>query len=63
MKKNWNKQKDKFNKKLNNIFFVRLKQQSTLYVVLMIYHQELHRQTARKCHSDGNPTWMGTTPG
>ena len=28
-----------------------------------IYHQELHKQTARKCHSDGNPTWMGTTPG
>ena len=28
-----------------------------------IYHQELHRETARKCHSDGNPTWMGTTPG
>ena len=22
MKKNWNKEKDKFNKKLNNIFFV-----------------------------------------
>jgi myo-inositol-hexaphosphate 3-phosphohydrolase len=22
-----------------------------------------YRQTARKCHSDGNPTWMGTTPG
>ena len=21
------------------------------------------RQTDRKCHSDGNPTWMGTTPG
>ena len=22
-----------------------------------------YRQTARKCHSDGNPTWMGTTSG
>ena len=30
MKKNWNKEKDKFNKKLNNIFFV-------IYVKKKIY--------------------------
>jgi hypothetical protein len=32
MKKNWNKEKDKFNKKLNNIFFViHLKKNTYIY--------------------------------
>ena len=35
MKKNWNKEKDKFNKKLNNIFFViHLKKNIYIYIYM-----------------------------
>ena len=36
MKKNWNKQKDKFNKKLNNIFSV-IHLKKYIYVYIYIY--------------------------
>ena len=32
MKKNWNKEKDKFNKKLNNIFFVIYLKKKDIYM-------------------------------
>jgi hypothetical protein len=34
MKKNWNKEKDKFNKKLNNIFFC---DSFSIYIYIYIY--------------------------
>jgi hypothetical protein len=38
MKKNWNKQKDKFNKKLNSIFFCDLfKKKRYIYIYIYIY--------------------------
>jgi hypothetical protein len=36
MKKNWNKQKDKFNKKLNSIFFCDLFKKKR-YIYIYIY--------------------------
>ena len=36
MKKNWNKEKDKFNKKLNNIFFVIHLKKINIYIYIEI---------------------------
>ena len=45
MKKNWNKEKDKFNKKLNNIFFViHLKKNIYIYIYIYIYGMFPERQ-------------------
>ena len=42
MKKNWNKEKDKFNKKLNSIFFViYLKKERYIYIYIYIYEEKL----------------------
>jgi hypothetical protein len=35
MKKNWNKEKDKFNKKLNSIFFVIYLKKKDIYTLYM----------------------------
>ena len=45
MKKNWNKEKDKFNKKLNNIFFCDSFKNIYIYIYIEI---EIKKMTNEK---------------